>query len=142
MDTPVKRNISNAILVTVASSKLLAVGYSPHANVLTIQFPPRPGREDQPSIYQYAGVSQETFDAFNEAESKGEFFGESIAGYDRSAPLYPYVRLTQEEIDAHIALPTKPAETPENSADDPGMVQGGVNVAESLQEPVQARQAA
>lgn len=135
MDTP-KRNISTAILLAVASSQLNAIGYTPSDEVLTIQFPTKGDRPG--GVYQYAGVKQETFDAFNAAESKGSFFGQHIKGRERGIPLYQYILLTPEEVAEHITLPTLPREVETITKDDVG----DASAALSPQEPAQESQAA
>lgn len=129
MNDAVKRNISKAVLLAVASSQIAAIGYTETDQVLTIQFP---SKGDKPAgVYQYANFPLEKFNEFQAAESKGKFFGANI----KSSPdAHPYVRLTEAEVAEHITLPV----VAEHSADDPGMVNGGINVAEELQEKIAA----
>ncbi len=55
------------------SSQISKVKYNTETKVLTIQF--KTG-----SIYEYAGVPNEVFDAFIAAESQGKYFSREIQG--------------------------------------------------------------
>lgn len=72
-------------ITPVTSGQISGIGYDPASKTLAVQFhkrtkgqPPAPG-----SIYHYAQVPAEKFDAFLRAESKGTFLKERIKGqYD------------------------------------------------------------
>lgn len=55
----------------VRSSNVAAIGHDPDSQILTVQF--HSGRS-----YRYANVSEEVFEQFLDAESKGRFFNEHI----------------------------------------------------------------
>ena len=78
----------------VESSQIKSIGYERHdceiIGILEVEF--KGG-----SVYQYKNVSQENFDAFMAAESKGIYFGSKI----KSDPInYPFtkVRGTDKEM--------------------------------------------
>lgn len=130
-----QRLIVTATLLAVTSTQMNAIGFTPNPEdptkgTLTIDFPSKGERPG--GVYQYEGVSQETYDAFVAAPSKGIFFGENIKGSVRGSPLFPYERLTDDEVAQFITKPTPPAET-KAVADDPGMADGGVNAVRELE---------
>jgi hypothetical protein len=61
----------------VKSSLLKSVSYDPANRILEIEFKPKTGEQDG-KIYRYNGVSQETYDKFSAAESKGRAFLKDI----------------------------------------------------------------
>ncbi|MBW9334546.1 KTSC domain-containing protein [Herbaspirillum sp. RU 5E] len=73
----------------VESSQIAAIGHDAATNTLAIQFP---GKGDKPgSVYHYANFTAADFKAFQEAESKGSFFGKNIK---KNTEKYPYTRIS------------------------------------------------
>lgn len=73
----------------VESSQIAAIGHDPATNTLAIQFP---GKGDKPgSVYHYANFTADDFKAFQDAESKGSFFGKNIK---KNTEKYPYTRIS------------------------------------------------
>ncbi|MDR9839413.1 KTSC domain-containing protein [Herbaspirillum huttiense] len=73
----------------VESSQIAAIGHDAATNTLAIQFP---GKGDKPgSVYHYANFTADDFKAFQEAESKGSFFGKNIK---KNTEKYPYTRIS------------------------------------------------
>lgn len=67
----------------VESSQIHSVGFDAGRQTLAMQF-----RSGGP-VYEYAGVTQEQYDAFLAAESKGKHFGAHIKGkfdFEKIAP--------------------------------------------------------
>ena len=58
--------------IPVRSTTFSSVGYDRQTSVLELEFA-------SGSIYQYAGVSHETFEEFMAAPSQGAFFNKNIA---------------------------------------------------------------
>jgi len=71
----------------VDSSNIKSVGYDPSTLTLEIEF--------TSGIYQFAGVSQKTFNTFETAGSKGRFFATFIKGRYESTKIE-----TSEEVEA------------------------------------------
>lgn len=70
--------------VPVTSSNIASVGWQPGDwtnGILEVEFV-------NGAVYQYTGVSRETFEALRDASSVGRYFGENIKGQ------YPYVRIS------------------------------------------------
>ena len=66
--------------ININSSNLLSVGYNEGEQVLEIEF--RDG-----SIYQYSGVSTETYEGLMSAVSHGKYFDQNIKD------IYPYSKI-------------------------------------------------
>lgn len=60
-------------MTPVESNQIAAIGYDDATSTLAVTFTRGTG-----AIYHYPNVSRETYDAFMEAESKGNFFGQHI----------------------------------------------------------------
>lgn len=71
---PVAEPPAQTQLHKVDSSFIDQIGYDAAAQTLTVQM------QNSTDIYTYEGVSQDVFDAFLAAESKGRFFAENIRG--------------------------------------------------------------
>ena len=67
----------------VESSQIRSVGFDAEKNEMEIEF--KPG-----SIYKYDNVTQELFDEFMRAESKGKFFGQAIKS---NSEKYPFTKI-------------------------------------------------
>ena len=81
--------MSEIQLRPVKSHLLAADGYDPARKLLHIRFAPHAdGREG--ALYEYANFDQETFLAFDGAESKGSFFTNHIKNQPHR---YPYRRV-------------------------------------------------
>lgn len=74
-------------LTPVESSQIEAIGHTPNANVLFIKFHPR-GTVTEGPVYAYFDFSEEKFQDFLKAESKGRFLNQEIR--DK----YKYQKLT------------------------------------------------
>ncbi|MAF04378.1 KTSC domain-containing protein [Herbaspirillum sp.] len=73
----------------VESSQIAAIGHDAATNTLAIQFP---GKGDKPgSVYHYANFTADDFKAFQDADSKGSFFGKHIK---KNTEKYPYTRIS------------------------------------------------
>lgn len=70
------------------SSQINAVGYDADSQTLAVEFKNFKG--DIGSLYHYSNVSQEQFDAFNTAESKGKHLGQFIKPFPDS---FPFVKV-------------------------------------------------
>lgn len=76
------------------SSRIHSAGYNPNTKVMELQFwngyrdAKRPG-----PVYTYQNVSQEQWDAFMAAESKGTHFGQHFKGN----PSHPYQKVEEEK---------------------------------------------
>ena len=77
-------------LVKCDSSQLNAVGYDADSQTLAIEF--KNWKGEPTSLYHYSGVTQEQFDAFNTAESKGKHLGQFIKPFPDS---FPYTRIDE-----------------------------------------------
>lgn len=73
--------------IDVASTQILAIGYTPETRQLFIVFKPKG------SVYRYFGFPEHEFDAFKGAKSIGTFFGERVKGKDKAKPLYKFERI-------------------------------------------------
>ena len=79
-------------LTPVTSSQLAAYGHDPSTNTLAIRFK---GHGDRPgSLYHYANVTAEQFEAFQAAESKGSHFIRTIKP---NADKFPYTRINEKK---------------------------------------------
>ena len=77
------------------SSQIHSIGYDPATSTLVIQFPRKGDSGPEPgSKYSYSKFTQEDFDAFMAAESKGSHF---IKNIKPAADKYPYQKLEVEE---------------------------------------------
>lgn len=76
----------------VESSQIHAIGYDTATQTLAIRFKSR-STGAPTSLYHYANVTPEDFEAFREAESIGSHFGKHIKPYDKK---YPYTRIEAE----------------------------------------------
>lgn len=71
------------------SSQITGYGYDADSQTLAIQFP---GRGATPgSVYHYANVPAEVFEALHASDSKGKFFGSNIRS------VYPYEKQPNSE---------------------------------------------
>lgn len=73
------------------SSQIHAHGFDPATGTLALQFK-RKGENDERvggAVYHYRGCTQELYDEFCAAESKGKFFGSRI----KNNAALPYTRL-------------------------------------------------
>lgn len=77
-------------LTTIDSSQINAIGYSEATQTLAIQF--KNWKGEIGATYHYADVPLDVFNAFNEAESKGRYFGANIKPFDKK---YPYVKVAE-----------------------------------------------
>ena len=75
-------------LTKVDSSQINACGYDAESQTLAVEFKNFKG--DIGSLYWYSNVSQEQFDAFNTAESKGKHLGQFIKPFPDS---FPFVKV-------------------------------------------------
>lgn len=81
-------------LTPVQSSQIHSIGYDPASSTLVIQFPRKGDSGPEPgSKYSYSNFTQEDYDAFMAAESKGSHFIKNIKNKDQ----YPYQKLVLEE---------------------------------------------
>ena len=70
------------------SSQLNATGYDADSQTLAVEF--KNWKGEPTSLYHYSNVSQEQFDAFNTAESKGRHLGQFIKPF---AEDFPFVKI-------------------------------------------------
>ena len=80
----------------ITSSFLAAIGYSPESQTLEVEF--KSGR-----IYQYMGVTTETYTALMAAESVGHFYSRMISGkyeHRRAHELEPETKQPETAEDA------------------------------------------
>ena len=82
-------------LVKCDSSQLNAVGYDADSQTLAIEF--KNWKGEPTSLYHYSGVTQEQFDAFNTAESKGRHLGQFIKPFPEQ---FPFVKIRDRREDA------------------------------------------
>ena len=82
-------------LQDVVSSQIHAIGYDPETQNLAVRFTRGYGEKRGPgSLYHYANVTQEDYDAFLAAESKGKHFGQHIKPF---ADKYPYQKIVESD---------------------------------------------
>ena len=82
-------------LVDVDSTQIHSIGYDPETQTLAIRFTRGYGDKRGPgSLYHYANVTQEDYDAFLAAESKGKHFGAHIKP---SADKFPYTKIVESD---------------------------------------------
>lgn len=82
-------------LQDVDSSQIHSIGYDPETQTLAIRFT-RGFRENRGpgSLYHYSNVTQEDYDAFLAAESKGKHFGQNIKPFQDK---YPYTKIVEAD---------------------------------------------
>jgi len=73
----------------VESKQLASIGHHAESNTLAIQFKGWDGKPG--SVYHYANFTAADFKAFQDAESKGSFFGKNIK---KNTEKYPYTRIS------------------------------------------------
>lgn len=83
-------------MIAVASSQIHSIGHDSETNTLHIYFPKREKGKivGVGSHYTYANFTEEKFNQFMSAESKGIFFGENIKKLPED---HPYTRHEIEE---------------------------------------------
>lgn len=82
-------------LQDVVSSQIHAIGYDPETQTLAVRFTRGYGEKRGPgSLYHYANVTREDYDAFLAAESKGRHFGQHIKPF---ADKYPYQKIVESD---------------------------------------------
>lgn len=74
----------------VESSQIRSIGFDACRSKMDVEF--KPG-----SIYRYSNVSQEVFDTFMKAESKGRFFGQVIKSNPEKYP-FTKIRGTDKQV--------------------------------------------
>lgn len=84
-------------LQPVSSSQIRAIGHDPERSMLAIQF-----NHGAMAVYQYPGVSADTFKAFQAAKSIGTFFGQHIK--DLAFSKYP-ASVLEDQQDAQAVTP-------------------------------------
>lgn len=90
-------------LQAVQSSQIHSIGHDPNTNTLAIRFYRGYGRDQRPgSLYHYANVTAEEFEAFKSAESLGRHFGHAIKPF---ADKYPYTKVAENEAGADKGSP-------------------------------------
>ena len=77
-------------MIPVESSQLHSIGHDPATNTLAIRFK---GKGGPGGLYHYPNFTAEQFSAFQAAESKGKFFGQSIRGNKK----HPHSKITEKE---------------------------------------------
>lgn len=86
------RDISIPPMDRVESSQLSAIGYVPATQNLFIRFNSKTEGK-LGSLYRYDNVTQEQYDAFVAAESKGSWFGANIK---HAKEAHPYLRVIED----------------------------------------------
>ena len=82
-------------LVDVDSTQIHSIGYDPETQTLAVRFTRGYGEKRGPgSLYHYANVTREDYDAFLAAESKGKHFGQHIKPF---ADKYPYQKIVESD---------------------------------------------
>ncbi len=82
-------------LVDVDSTQIHSIGYDPETQTLAVRFTRGYGDKRGPgSLYHYANVTREDYDAFLAAESKGKHFGQHIKPF---ADKYPYQKIVESD---------------------------------------------
>lgn len=82
-------------LQDVVSSQIHSIGYDPETQTLAVRFTRGYGEKRGPgSLYHYANVTREDYDAFLAAESKGKHFGAHIKPF---ADKYPYQKIVESD---------------------------------------------
>ncbi len=88
-------------LVDVDSTQIHSIGYDPETQTLAVRFTRGYGDKRGPgSLYHYANVTQEDYDAFLAAESKGKHFGQHIKPV---ADKYPYQKIVESDDQQKVA---------------------------------------
>lgn len=78
-------------LSPVKSSQIAAIGHDPMTNTLAIQFSPK--KDGTPgSVYHYANVSADQFNAFKSADSIGSHFGKV---FKHNTKDFPFTKQTK-----------------------------------------------
>lgn len=76
-------------LTTVSSSQIEAIGHDATTSTLAIKFA---SKGDKPGpVYHYGNFGADQFKKFQEAESKGAFFGANVKN---NVARHPYVRIS------------------------------------------------
>jgi hypothetical protein len=79
---------------SVESSQIAAIGHDAETGTRAILFYRGFGRDKKPgSLYHYANVTAEDFEAFKSAESIGRHFGQHIKPF---ADRYPFERIDEK----------------------------------------------
>lgn len=82
-------------LQDVDSSQIHSIGYAPETQTLAIRFTRGYGANRGPgSLYHYQNVTQEDYDAFLAAESKGKHFGQHIKPFKDK---FPYEKIVEAD---------------------------------------------
>lgn len=82
-------------LVDVDSTQIHSIGYDPETQTLAVRFTRGYGEKRGPgSLYHYANVTQEDYDAFLAAESKGKHFGAHIKAHPEK---FPYQKIVESD---------------------------------------------
>lgn len=98
-------------LTAVQSSQINAIGFAAATKTMRIEF-------KSGSLYEYANITPDLFEAFSKAPSVGSFFYKNIKPF---ADKYPYVKLEDnkameapapEPTTDAVAHPTKPGSPP------------------------------
>lgn len=80
-------------MTAVESSQMSQIGYHPSSKRAFIRFHSRtPGKNG--SLYSYDNVSQEQYDAFAAAESKGRWFDQNLK---HATEAHPYRRVAEHD---------------------------------------------
>lgn len=88
----------NIPLTAVNSSQIAAIGHDPETNTLAIQF--KNWKGETTSLYHYANVTPEDFEAFKGAPSLGKHFGAQIKS---RADRYPFTKIQNKPVEATAA---------------------------------------
>lgn len=79
----------------VESRQIHSIGYDPETQTLAVRFARGYGDNRGPgSLYHYANVPQAVYEAFAQAESKGNFFNTNIKP---QPDLYPYQKVVEAD---------------------------------------------
>ena len=82
-------------LVDVDSTQIHSIGYDPETQTLAVRFTRGYGEKRGPgSLYHYANVTQEDYDAFLAAESKGRHFGATFKAHPEK---FPYTKIVEAD---------------------------------------------
>jgi len=91
MNTDAQIDLSPIALDSVDSQKISAIGHNPETDTLAIRFRSKDGGDG--SLYHYANVSSDDFEAFKSAASIGSHFYKHIKP---DTEKYPYVRIDEQ----------------------------------------------
>ena len=82
-------------LQDVDSTQIHSIGYDPETQTLAVRFTRGYGEKRGPgSLYHYANVTQEDYDAFLASESKGKHFGQHIKPF---ADKFPFQKIVESD---------------------------------------------